>query len=82
MKIQPINGHVLIRPVEEKTAYVSSQSTYEERGEVLDVAPPITREAIVGRFAYFDSWAAAKYKDGEGNEFWVVPFEKIRAIEA
>lgn len=81
MNIIPINSHLLIEPVTEQGAFQSSQQTYEERGKVLAVAvevPPF----FVGVYVYFDSWTAAKYKDGEGNEHWVVPYSHVRAYES
>lgn len=85
MKIIPINRHVLIEPVSEQGAFQSSQTTYEERGKVLALDENFEVEAHqilkIGDYCYFDSWCAAKYKDAEGNEHWVVPFEKIRAVE-
>ena len=95
--ITPINEHVLIRPIEEKTVFQSSQQTFEERGEIIRLPEricigftgifflkPIWDELPlkIGQFVFFDSWTAAKYKDSEGNEFWIVPFKHIRAIES
>ncbi len=80
MKIVPVNDHVVIKPVEEKTAYLSSQTNFEDRGEVMETGFYVST-IQKGMFVFFDSWCAAKYKDGEGNEFWVVPLSKIRAYE-
>ncbi len=88
MKVVPVNNHVIIRPVEEKTAYVSSQVAFEERGEVIAVEGTISTSGLpipntiqVGMFVYFDSWCASRYKDSNGEEFWLIPIDKIRAIE-
>lgn len=80
MKIIPINNHVLIEPAKEETAFSSSQQTFEERGKVLGIAEGIST-IQEGDYVYFDSWVAARYKDAEGNEHWVVPFDHIRAVE-
>jgi co-chaperonin GroES (HSP10) len=34
-----------------------------------------------GMKVYFDSWLAAKYPKGEGEYYWLVKYEDIRAIE-
>lgn len=81
MTIKPINSHVLIEPVSEQGAFQSSQTTYEERGKILALAEEVQGLSI-GMYVYFDSWTAAKYKDGEGNEHWVVPYSHIRAYES
>ena len=84
MKIIPINNHVLVEPAVEQSAFQSSQQQYEERGKVISpgIADDIGNVLVhTGDYVFFDSWRAAKYKDGEGKEFWVVPFESIRAIE-
>lgn len=81
MNVVPINSHVLIEPVKEESAFQSSQQTYEERGKILAIADGLPQPFSVGDFVYFDSWVAARYKDAEGNEHWVVPFDHIRAVE-
>lgn len=87
MRVFPINSHVLIEPAKEETAFSSSQQTYEERGKVLELPLAHGSETSVyggikkGDYVYFDSWVAARYKDAEGNEHWVVPFDHIRAVE-
>lgn len=82
-KIQPINGHLLIQPIKQESAFSSSQQQFEERGQVLAISPSWKwfRKITVGMFVFFDSWKAAKYMDGEGNEHWVVPQDAIRAVE-
>lgn len=87
MKILPINSHVVVEPAHEQTSFQTSQQQYEERGKVIAL-PKVHGSDVtmyssinVGCYVFFDSWCAAKYKDGEGKEFWVVPCDKIRAIE-
>jgi co-chaperonin GroES (HSP10) len=88
--IKPVNGHILIDPVKADSFISSGADTYQEIGVVLDVAPDLhfaTREndglpTIVGSRVYFDSWLAAKYpKDNEGNFYWLVKWEDVRALE-
>lgn len=94
--IQPINGHILIKPLKHEGFVASSKETYEEIGEVLefdvsisgvsDANPYEVRRSLapvrIGDRVYFDSWLAAKYPTGTGNEFfWLVKFEDVRAIE-
>lgn len=83
VKIIPINGHVLVKPVEQKSSFSSAQATFEERGEVIGLPNTIPQsfQINIGDFVYFDSWRCARYLDGEGQEHWVVPEEAIRAIE-
>ncbi|MDE2232922.1 MAG: hypothetical protein KGJ90_02205 [Patescibacteria group bacterium] len=79
--IIPINGHILIKPLSRETMYMSNQTSYEERGEVLSLGAAIYPDLHVGDAVYFDSWLAAKYFDASGNEHWLIPYDKIRAIE-
>jgi len=83
MRVVPINGHIIIRPIEEKTAFLSSQATFEERGEIIDAPLWIKwfTSIKVGRYCFFDSWTAAKYLDSEKKEFWLVPRKHIKGIE-
>lgn len=84
--IVPINSHILIEPAKEETAFQTSQQTYEERGKVLAIADdlqeyPLATPFQVGDFVFFDSWVSARYKDAQGNEHWVVPYQHVRAVE-
>lgn len=87
--IKPINGHLLIEPVKHETFMASEKGTYEEIGKVIEL--PATGcgsstsaygHISVGDSVYFDSWLAAKYPTGNGNDFfWLVPYKDIRAID-
>lgn len=70
----------------------SQKETYEEVGIVVDVDSllrgykegsnihlglPVNK----GDKVYFDSWLAAKYPKNEGEFFWLVKYEDVRAIE-
>lgn len=76
--IHPINNHVLIKPI--KSEGMFSGNVYDEKGEVIS-APIHISGISQGQTIYFDSWMAAKYTDKDDNEFWLVPFENIRAFE-
>ena len=79
--IQPINEHLLIEPLKHESFVASEKSTYEEIGIVTSNPPPVTG-IQKGDKVYFDSWLAAKYPTGKGNEFfWLVPWKDVRAIE-
>ena len=83
MKIQPINNHLIVEPVEHDRFISSTKGTYEEVGVVIAV-PFESPKAIVqiGDKVYFDSWLAAKYPTGEGDKtFWLVNYEDIRAVQ-
>lgn len=79
--IQPINGNILIEPITEQTAFSTAQTQYEERGRVIssDIQPGLILE--IGTIIYFDSWQAARFKDGEGKEIWLVHIDAVRAVE-
>ncbi len=77
--ITPINGHVLIEPMEMKGFMASQRGTFEEKGVVVN---PGSSESIEkGNIVYFDSWLASKYPKNEQEFFWLVNIEDIRAIE-
>lgn len=87
----PINGHVLIEPVEYESFIASQKETYEEIGIVIDLGFPeyeYTNTGLMpvhgprkGDKVYFDSWLAAKYPKGGGGHYWLVPFSSIKAYE-
>lgn len=76
--IIPINFHVLIRPIKQEGIFAGN--VYDEKGEVLSVPGKIP-DIKPGEIVYFDSWLAAKYTDKDDKEFWLIPFENIRAVE-
>lgn len=83
--IRPVNGHLIIEPIQHKT-FFGSEEKYEEIGIVVSNKPwykilwPNKKDKV-----YFDSWLAAKYpKENSKNDddyLWLVKFEDIRAIE-
>lgn len=93
MKIQPVNNHLLIKPVAHETFIASQSETYEEIGEVLamdeNINDVFSGTAInlgamvrVGDKVYFDAWLAAKFPgEKEGEHYWLIKWEHVRAIE-
>ena len=87
MDITPVNGHILIKPLEHKTFLPTDKGMYEEVGIILKL-PEVSKELEpymdleIGDKVYFDSWLASKYPTGNGDEkFWLVPYKDVRAIE-
>jgi hypothetical protein len=78
--IEPVNGHLLIEPLEHEQFMSSTKGTYEEIGIVLavDETEFIPKK---GDKVYFDSWLAAKYPAGPDKFYWLVKWEDVRAIE-
>lgn len=78
--MKPLNGHVLIEPIEVADFIVSQHATYQEIGKVIDGATLIDDGVTV----LFDGWLAKKYpKRGEPNKFvWFVKYEDIVAYES
>lgn len=84
MSIRPINANLLIEPVVEETAFSTAQAQYEERGVVIALPfkdPDYAQGILVGDTVYFDSWQAARFKNGEGKDIWLVHVDAIRAVE-
>ena len=89
--IQPVNNHLLIKPVEHVTFVATENDVYEEIGEVLnadsellsvDGTTPTPAKVKIGDKVYFDSWLAAKFPgETEGEHYWLIKWEHIRAIE-
>lgn len=90
--LKPINGHVLVEPLVHESFISSQKETYEEIGTVIDFEGSDFSTSSVDGFTgtlqkgckvYFDSWLAAKYprKDKEGEYYWLVKYEDIRAVE-
>lgn len=78
--IKPINGHLLIQPLEHKTFLQGDKSTFEEIGIVLAVSKGCLR-VRVGYKVFFDSWLAAKFPKGDDDFYWLVKYDDVRAIE-
>lgn len=81
MSIVPVNGHLLIEPLEHKAFIASDRQTYEEKGTVLEVSEGV--EIVKkGDIVLFDSWICAKYPaEKEGEFLWLVKCDDIRAVE-
>lgn len=81
--ITPINGHILIEPLKYETFVSMGKDTYEEVGVVrANSIGSWLRGVRRGYKVFFDSWLAAKYPTGKGEEyFWLVRWEDVRAIE-
>jgi co-chaperonin GroES (HSP10) len=84
MKIQPINNHLIVEPVEHESFIASATGTFDEIGVVKALPPELQDEFGTGTSApdmkalqsvievgdkvYFDSWLAAKYPTGEKDK--------------
>lgn len=84
--ITPVNSHLLIEPVKHESFVVSQREIFEEIGVVLSLPHdyPVGYETHpqVGDRVYFDSWLAAKFPKGDEGEFyWLVKWEDVRAFE-
>jgi hypothetical protein len=87
--IQPTNGHLLVKPMIHQTLLPTEKGHFDEIGEVVDWAMPQSREEWefianleVGDKVFYDSWLAAKYPSGEGDEeIWLIPFKDVRAVQ-
>ena len=94
--IRPIQGNILIEPIVEQTAFAQQQAQYEERGKIIEISEDLKEvtargntgtfvvtpaKAQIGDIVYFDSWQAARFKDGEGKDIWLVHIDAVRAVE-
>lgn len=79
--IQPIQGNILIEPIVEESAWATSQTQYEERGKVISLGAEVPMTILVDDIIYFDSWQAARFKDGNGKDVWLVHMDAVRAVE-
>lgn len=73
----PLNNYVQIEPEKHEGFVVPLDSTYDEIGIVLKVAEGVT-QVKPGDRVYFDSWMAAKFPAGEGEHYWLVPYDNIK----
>lgn len=90
-KLQPVNNHLLIEPVEHKKFMASERTTYQEIGIVRAISrginwkgdPAVEPNVSTGDKVYFDSWLAKKYPiEGSRDEFyWLVKWEDVTAVE-
>jgi len=80
--IKPINGHVLIEPIEHDTGLIATQKqTFEEIGIVVDYAGSENSTTIEtpvrkGTKVYFDAWLAVKYphETDKDKYYWLVKY--------
>ena len=80
--IQPLNGHLLIKPLVHEAFTFSDHETYEEVGTVLAIDIDLSTPIDLGDKVYFDAWLAAKFpSDDPENPYWMVKYEDIRAFE-
>lgn len=81
--IKPVNGHLLIEPLEHKSFMASQRETYEEVGVVLHAGDFVQagKDIKAGDKVFFDSWLAAKYPKNEKEYYWLVKWEDVRAVE-
>lgn len=78
--MKPLNNYIQIEPEAHQDFIASVNSTYDEIGIVVSVADGVT-QVFPGDRVYFDSWMAAKFPAGEGNHYWLVPFDNVKAFE-
>lgn len=89
MDIMPVNGHLLIKPLEHKTFLPTEKGTFEEIGIVLELPATLCGSSTSeyghvekGDRVYFDGWLSAKFPTGQEDEyFWLVPYKDVRAIQ-
>ena len=92
MEIRPVNGHLLVKPIEHKSILPSEKGLYEEIGEVVampemingTINSPVQMSEIpnVGDKVFFDGWRSAKYPTGNDDEFiTLVRWEDVRAVQ-
>ena len=84
MKIVPINGHVLIKPLVHESLLPTEKGTYDEVGIIIDIAEDIINSFRLSENdkVWFDSWRASKHPTGESDEyFWLVPHKDLKAVE-
>lgn len=81
--IKPINGHILIDPVQYDSFIASDKGIYEEIGIVVDYDKMLKDiiELNIGDKVYFDSWMAAKYPKNNDEFYWLVKASEVRAVE-
>ena len=80
--ITPVNAHILIEPIKEKSFIPTASDKYQEKGTVVSFDEHIQSNIHKGDIVYFDSWLAAKFPAKEKDEYyWLVKWEDIRAID-
>lgn len=83
--ITPVNYHLLIEPVEHESFISSERSSYDEIGIVVSTPkewePEAVRHVNKGDKVYFDSWLAAKFPKNDKEDYWLIKWSDVRAIE-
>lgn len=89
--IYPVNGHILIEPMEHEQFISTTKGTYEEIGTVVAAADDVISNLLrgsnlkinlIGNKVYFDSWLAVKYPKKDSDAFyWLVKWDDVRATE-
>ena len=82
--IQPVNNHILIKPLEHKTYLPTEKGVYEEVGVIVGINETwnLAKLVPVGTKIWFDAWLASKYATGEGDDYlWLVNWDDVRAME-
>ena len=78
--IQPVNNHLLIEPLKHETFMASDKDIYEEIGVVIGFPQESNFPIKNGDKVFFDSWLAAKYREGD-KTYWLVNWNDVRAID-
>lgn len=75
----------MIEPLKHESFMASQKESFEEIGVVVELPDSNAGEGFIlkrGDKIFFDSWLAAKYPNGTNGEYyWLVKFEDVRAIE-
>lgn len=80
--IVPVNGHILVKPLEHKSILPSEKGLYEEIGEVIALPMEGGAWSDIGDKVFFDGWRSAKYPTGNDDEFiTLVRWEDVRAVQ-
>lgn len=72
--IEPLNNYVIIEPILRESVY-EADAKYHEKGVVKQ--GPLK---LIGKTVYFKKWTAARY-DEEAEPFWLVPTDKLMAVD-
>ena len=78
MKIVPVNGHIQIKPIKRESIIASSERDYDAKGTVISGNNFI----VEGVTVYFDASLASKFNPDTEEEFWLLPYEAVRAYES
>lgn len=79
--LKPVNGHILVEPVLHDSFIASQKDMYEEIGTIVAYDDALSAPLESGDKIYFDSWLIAKYPKNEKEDYWLVKWEDVRAVE-